>query len=91
MQATGVKTLVFSSSATFYGESQMPLLTEDYPLGATNAYGRSKTIIKDMPSDLFEAESDGRIGLLCYFNPVGVHPRRLIGKNPTGYAHKEVA
>ena len=44
----------------------MPLLTEDYPLGATNAYGRSKTIIKDMPSDLFEAESDGRIGLLCY-------------------------
>lgn len=83
--------MVFSSSATVYGEPQMPLLTGDYPFGATNAYGRSKTTIKDMPSDLFEAESDGRIGLLCYFNLVDVHLHRLIGENPTGYAHKGVA
>ena len=84
MSATGVKTLVFSSSATVYGEPQALPLTETHPLSATNPYGRSKLMIEDMLRDLFTAEPDWRIGLLRYFNPVGAHPCGQIGEDPQG-------
>lgn len=84
MQATGVKTLVFSSSATVYGEPQRLPLTEDHPLSATNPYGRTKLIIEDMLRDQFRAEPDWRIAILRYFNPVGAHASGLIGEDPKG-------
>ncbi len=82
MEATGVKELVFSSSATVYGNPQWLPLTEDHPLSATNPYGRTKLVVEDMLRDAFAANSSLRIGLLRYFNPVGAHPSGLIGEDP---------
>ena len=80
----GVKTLVFSSSATVYGEPQRLPLTEDHPLSATNPYGRSKLIIEDMLRDLYRSDPSWQIGILRYFNPVGAHASGLIGEDPQG-------
>jgi UDP-glucose 4-epimerase len=84
MQTCGVKTLVFSSSATVYGTPQRLPLTEDHPLSATNPYGRSKLIVEDMLRDAFAADSTWRFGILRYFNPVGAHESGLIGEDPQG-------
>jgi UDP-glucose 4-epimerase len=84
MQTCGVSTLVFSSSATVYGEPQRLPLREDHPLSATNPYGRSKLVIEDMLRDVHRAYSDWRIGILRYFNPVGAHKSGLIGEDPQG-------
>ncbi|ASU37184.1 UDP-glucose 4-epimerase GalE [Herbaspirillum sp. meg3] len=84
MQATGVKTLVFSSSATVYGDPQYLPLTESHPLSASNPYGRSKIMIEDMLRDFHLAHPDWRIALLRYFNPVGAHESGLIGEDPQG-------
>jgi len=84
MAKFGVKTLVFSSSATVYGDPASVPITEDFPLSATNAYGRSKLMIEDMLRDLARAEPDWRIALLRYFNPVGAHESGLIGEEPQG-------
>jgi UDP-glucose 4-epimerase len=84
MQQAGVKTLVFSSSATVYGDPATVPITEDFPLSATNPYGRSKLMIEDMLRDLALAEPDWRIALLRYFNPVGAHESGLIGEEPNG-------
>ena len=84
MQATGIKTLVFSSSATVYGEPQRLPLTEDHPLSATNPYGRTKLMVEDILRDLYVAEPDWHIGILRYFNPVGAHASGLIGEDPQG-------
>ena len=84
MQATGVKTIVFSSSATVYGDPQYLPLTEAHPLSASNPYGRSKIMIEDMLRDFHRAHPDWRIGLLRYFNPVGAHSSGLIGEDPQG-------
>lgn len=84
MQNCGVSTLVFSSSATVYGEPQRLPLTEDHPLSATNPYGRSKLIIEDVLRDLYRAQKDWRIAILRYFNPVGAHESGLIGEDPRG-------
>ncbi len=84
MQACGVRTLVFSSSATVYGEPQRLPLTEDHPLSATNPYGRSKLFIEDMLRDLYRADPSWRMAILRYFNPVGAHESGLIGENPQG-------
>lgn len=84
MQNCDVATLVFSSSATVYGEPQRLPLTEDHPLSATNPYGRSKLIIEDMLRDVYRAKTDLRIAILRYFNPVGAHESGLIGENPLG-------
>jgi len=84
MQNCGVSTLVFSSSATVYGEPQRLPLTEDHPLSATNPYGRSKLVIEDMLRDLHRANPDWRIAILRYFNPVGAHESGLIGEDPQG-------
>jgi UDP-glucose 4-epimerase len=84
MQACGVKMLVFSSSATVYGDPQRLPLTEDHPLSATNPYGRTKLVIEDMLRDAFAADTSLRLGLLRYFNPVGAHASGLIGEDPQG-------
>ncbi|GAB6050666.1 UDP-glucose 4-epimerase GalE [Hydrogenophilus islandicus] len=82
MAAAGVKCLVFSSSATVYGEPQQLPLTETHPLSATNPYGRTKLIIEEMLRDTFRADPTWRIAILRYFNPVGAHPSGLIGEDP---------
>lgn len=84
MQNCGVDTLVFSSSATVYGEPQRLPLTECHPLSATNPYGRSKLVIEDILRDLWRANSNWRIAILRYFNPVGAHESGLIGEDPQG-------
>jgi UDP-glucose 4-epimerase len=84
MQAVGVRSLVFSSSATVYGDPQRLPLTEDHPLSATNPYGRTKLIIEDMLRDLCQSSPDWRISILRYFNPVGAHESGLIGEDPRG-------
>lgn len=84
MQSCSVSKLVFSSSATVYGEPQCLPLTEDHPRSATNPYGRSKLFIEDMLRDVFRANPDWRIAILRYFNPVGAHESGLIGEDPQG-------
>ena len=84
MQACGVKTLVFSSSATVYGDPQRLPLTEDHPLSATNPYGRTKLVIEDMLRDAFAGDASWRFGILRYFNPVGAHASGQIGEDPQG-------
>jgi UDP-glucose 4-epimerase len=80
----GCKTLVFSSSATVYGDPASVPINENFPLSATNPYGRSKLMIEDMLRDLIKAEPDWHIALLRYFNPVGAHETGLIGEEPNG-------
>jgi len=84
MGSCGVRTLVFSSSATVYGEPQQLPLTEEHPLSATNPYGRSKLFIEDMLRDLHRSDPGWRIAILRYFNPVGAHESGLIGEDPQG-------
>jgi UDP-glucose 4-epimerase len=84
MQCSGVRSLVFSSSATVYGDPQRLPLTESHPLSATNPYGQTKLIIEDMLRDLQAASSEWHIAILRYFNPVGAHPSGLIGEDPQG-------
>ena len=84
MKECGVKTLVFSSSATVYGDPQWLPLTEDHPLSATNPYGRSKLMIEEILRDVHRSDSSWRFGILRYFNPVGAHPSGLIGEDPQG-------
>ena len=84
MRACDVRQLVFSSSATVYGDPQRLPLTEDHPLSATNPYGRSKLMVEDMLRDLQASDAAWRIGILRYFNPVGAHASGLIGEDPRG-------
>jgi UDP-glucose 4-epimerase len=84
MADAGVKTLVFSSSATVYGDPHSVPIQEDFPLSATNPYGRSKLIIEDILRDIAHADASWRIALLRYFNPVGAHESGLIGEDPHG-------
>lgn len=85
MRKAGVKSLVFSSSATVYGDPDVVPITENSPTGATtNPYGRSKYMVEQCLSDLFSAEPDWSITLLRYFNPVGAHPSGTMGEDPQG-------
>ncbi|WP_370528236.1 UDP-glucose 4-epimerase GalE [Rhodoferax sp. BLA1] len=84
MQACKVKTLVFSSSATVYGDPQRLPLTEDHPLSATNPYGQTKLVIENMLRELAHSDPSWQIGILRYFNPVGAHASGLIGEDPQG-------
>lgn len=84
MMKTGVRSLVFSSSATVYGNPHSVPIHEDFPLSATNPYGRSKLMIEEMLRDLIIADDTWHIALLRYFNPVGAHESGLIGEDPTG-------
>jgi len=82
MDQTGVKNLVFSSSATVYGEPATLPITEDFPVSATNPYGRSKLIIEEMLADVRVSDSAWNIARLRYFNPVGAHESGRIGESP---------
>jgi len=84
MNECGIKTLVFSSSATVYGDPQRLPLSEDHPLSTTNPYGQTKLVIEEMLRDLYRSDPAWRIGILRYFNPVGAHVSGLIGEDPLG-------
>lgn len=84
MKKHGCQQLVFSSSATVYGDPASVPIREHFPLSATNPYGRSKLMIEDMLRDLAHAEPDWRIAILRYFNPVGAHASGQIGEDPNG-------
>lgn len=84
MGICGVKTLVFSSSATVYGNPQRLPLTEDHPLSATNPYGQTKLTVEHILRDVQRSDASWRIGILRYFNPVGAHQSGLIGEDPQG-------
>lgn len=84
MEKHGVKTLVFSSSATVYGDPASVPVKEEFPLSATNPYGHSKLMIEQILRDLAHADPTWRIGLLRYFNPVGAHESGRIGEDPNG-------
>jgi UDP-glucose 4-epimerase len=84
MKRSAVRTLVFSSSATVYGDPFEVPIREDFERSATNPYGRSKIIIEDILADLSRSDSDWRIARLRYFNPVGAHESGLIGEAPQG-------
>lgn len=84
MARANVKTLVFSSSATVYGDPGVVQYTEDLPLTPVNVYGRTKLMVEDMLRDLKHADPAWRIALLRYFNPVGAHESGMIGEDPSG-------
>jgi UDP-glucose 4-epimerase len=84
MDRAKVRSIVFSSSATVYGDPDTVPVTEEAPRAATNPYGRSKIIIEDMLADLRASNPAWRVALLRYFNPVGAHPSGLIGEEPRG-------
>ncbi|MGB5487084.1 MAG: UDP-glucose 4-epimerase GalE, partial [Lysobacterales bacterium] len=84
MGHAGVRTMVFSSSATVYGNPASVPITEDFPRSTTNPYGATKLVIENMLADLFWAEPNWRLARLRYFNPVGAHESGLIGENPRG-------
>ena len=84
MSAAGVKNLVFSSSATVYGDPATVPIREGFPLSATNPYGRSKLFIEEILRDLHVSDGAWNIALLRYFNPVGAHPSGRIGEDPNG-------
>ena len=84
MRKHGVKSLVFSSSATVYGSPKTVPIKEDFPLSVTNPYGRTKLMIEEILRDLYVSDSEWKIILLRYFNPIGAHKSGRIGENPKG-------
>ncbi|WP_438767276.1 UDP-glucose 4-epimerase GalE [Kushneria sp. TE3] len=84
MSRAGVKTIVFSSSATVYGDPESVPIREDFPTAATNPYGRSKLMVEEILRDLVVADPQWRISVLRYFNPVGAHDSGMIGEDPNG-------
>jgi UDP-glucose 4-epimerase len=84
MAEAGVRRLVFSSSATVYGDPQSVPIREDFPLSATNPYGRSKLMVEEILRDLCRSDPRWQVALLRYFNPVGAHESGLIGEDPNG-------
>lgn len=79
-----VKSIVFSSSATVYGETDTVPIQEDTPLTATNPYGQTKLMIENILRDVYQADNSWRIAILRYFNPIGAHESGLIGEDPNG-------
>lgn len=84
MVSSGLTQLVFSSSATVYGDPQSLPICEVHPTSATNPYGRTKLVIEEMLRDFAHVKPDWRIAILRYFNPAGAHPSGLIGEDPAG-------
>ena len=87
MQIFGVKNIVFSSSASVYGEQTVLPIKENASLSVTNPYGRTKLFIEDIPRDLHGSDSNWNISILRYFNPVGAHESGLIGEMPKGISN----
>ena len=84
MRNKGVKNIVFSSSATVYGDPATVPITEDFPLSATNPYGRTKLMQEEIFRDFYVADKEWNILLLRYFNPIGAHKSGEIGEDPNG-------
>ncbi|KLO24330.1 UDP-galactose-4-epimerase [Marinitoga sp. 1197] len=84
MKEKNVKKIVFSSSATVYGNPEKVPITEDAPLSATNPYGRTKLFIEEILKDLYISDNEWSIALLRYFNPIGAHESGKIGEDPNG-------
>lgn len=84
MKKYGVRNFVFSSSATVYGDPHTCPILEDFPLSATNPYGRTKLMIEEMLVDICKADKELNVALLRYFNPVGAHESGTIGEEPNG-------
>ena len=86
MRANDVKKIIFSSSATVYGEQETPEYVETMQTGGsiTNPYGRTKYFIEEIMKDVCVAQPDFEVALLRYFNPIGAHPSGLIGEDPNG-------
>jgi len=84
MAVAGIRHIVFSSSATVYGDPHRVPIRENFPLSATNPYGRSKLMIEDMLRDIEKSDDRWHIALLRYFNPIGAHASGLIGEDPNG-------
>lgn len=84
MQEHNVKRMVFSSSATVYGNPKTVPITEDFPLSTTNPYGSTKLMIENILTDLYLSDNEWGITLLRYFNPIGAHKTGLIGEDPNG-------
>ena len=84
MNNAQVKNIVFSSSATVYGDAKVQPIIEDSPLSATNPYGRAKLITEEMLQDIYKSDTQWNISILRYFNPVGAHKSGLIGEDPNG-------
>ena len=84
MAAHGVKNIIFSSSATVYGDPATVPITEDFPLSCTNPYGRTKLMVEEILRDVHTADTDWNVCLLRYFNPVGAHQSGRIGEDPNG-------
>lgn len=84
MKEASVRNLVFSSSATVYGDPETVPITEEFPLSVTNPYGRTKLMIEDILRDLYQADNTWNIAILRYFNPIGAHESGEIGEDPNG-------
>jgi UDP-glucose 4-epimerase len=84
MKKHGLKNIVFSSSATVYGNAATVPIREDSPTGPTNPYGRTKWMIEHILADIYQSDKDWNVVLLRYFNPVGAHPSGKIGEDPRG-------
>lgn len=84
MAEAGVKKIVFSSSATVYGDPASVPIKEDFPLQATNPYGQTKLVIENILRDIQVSDSSWSIGILRYFNPIGAHESGMIGEDPNG-------
>ena len=84
MRRCDIQTIVFSSSATVYGDPQYLPLDEAHPLSTTNPYGATKLMVEDILRDLYKSDDEWRIAILRYFNPVGSHKSGLIGEDPSG-------
>jgi len=84
MSAFGVKNIIFSSSATVYGDPRTVPITEEFPLSCTNPYGRTKLMVEEILQDIHVADKEWNVCLLRYFNPVGAHKSGRIGEDPDG-------
>lgn len=84
MNENGCKKIIFSSSATVYGDPKTTPIKESFPLSATNPYGRSKLFIEEILRDVYVSDNTYKIIILRYFNPVGAHKSGLIGEDPNG-------
>ena len=84
MKAHNVKKIIFSSSATVYGDPKEVPIKEDFPLSATNPYGQTKLMIEQILNDVYVSDNEWSVILLRYFNPIGAHESGLIGENPNG-------
>lgn len=84
MEAVNCKNIIFSSSATVYGDPHTVPILEDFPLSVTNPYGRTKLMLEEILTDIYAADKDWNVVLLRYFNPIGAHKSGDLGENPNG-------